>query len=129
MEWSAAVGLYIEFGTLLVERERLRAEMANIEVKGLGANVDAARAAIRRARAAVGQMNESGSKLESTAAEIAAAFEKATSDLLFEAQTLGNSPDASVLSDGQKQPSNGQDTGAPHATQTVDSVRPRAGNA
>lgn len=102
--------------------------MATIEVKGLGANVDAARAAIRRARAAVGQMNTSGAKLEATAAEIAAAFEKATSDLLFEAQTLGNSPDAAVSSDAAPKQPNGQGDGSqPHATQTVDSIRPRIG--
>lgn len=64
-----------------------------IEIKGLGANVEAARAAIRKARMATARMNESGATLERTANEIASVFEQHTQDLLREANTLGNSPD------------------------------------
>lgn len=61
-----------------------------IEIKGLGANVEAARAAIRRARDATSRMNESGRTLERTANEIASVFEQHTKDLMIEANNLGN---------------------------------------
>lgn len=61
-----------------------------IEIKGLGANVEAARAAIRRSRVAVANMNESGRILESTANEIATVFDQHTADLIREASNLGN---------------------------------------
>jgi hypothetical protein len=75
-----------------------------IEIKGLGANVEAARAAIRRARVATSRMNESGGTLERTANEIAAVFEQHTSDLLREAQTLGNSPSESEMQSQSGEP-------------------------
>lgn len=85
-----ALTTYINFARLIVERDRRihREVRMTIEIKGLGANVEAARAAIRRARAATAHMNEAGGALERTANEIAAVFEQHTSDLLREANTL-----------------------------------------
>lgn len=92
-----ALTLYIDFARLMVERDRrLHREIRmTIEIKGLGANVEAARAAIRKARAATARMNDAGSTLERTANEIASVFEQHTSDLLREANTLGNSSNES----------------------------------
>jgi hypothetical protein len=74
----------------MVERDRLKEQLMAIEIKGLGANVDAARAAIRRGREAMARAVTSGAALEQTANDIADEFEKHASDLLFEATSLGN---------------------------------------
>lgn len=66
-----------------------------IEIKGLGTNVEAARAAIRKARTATARMVESGSILETTALDIAKTFEQHTHDLELEAASLGNASDVS----------------------------------
>jgi hypothetical protein len=103
-----------------VREERLMA----IEIKGLSANVQAARAAIGRARAATARMNASGLTLEQTANDIAAVFEQHTADLLFEAQQLGNSTSAA----SGAEPQASSEPRAPtqqHPTTTVDAVRPR----
>lgn len=73
-----------------------------IEIKGLGANVEAARAAIRRARVATARMNESGGTLERTANEIASVFEQHTADLMREANTLGNGSSESETQSGER---------------------------
>ena len=66
-----------------------------LEIKGLGQNVQAARDAIRKARSSIETMNGEGAKLSALAEEIAATFKQHHDDLMFEAQTLGNSPPAS----------------------------------
>ena len=94
-----------------------------VEIKGLSANVEAARAAIRRGRSAMARVQSSGAALEQTANDIADQFEKHASDLVFEAQTLGNGsgddsasstvkpkvPDGVKLNPEAKPDPNGQD--------------------
>lgn len=138
MDWHQAIALYIDHARLLVERdrwqERTMAMAGALEIKGLSANVEAARAAIRKARAAVDAMNTAGTSLVTTANQVAAAFTKAEEDILFEAQTLGNSPSPSVGS-GEQPKSPPAVTSAVPATPppvppvhtTVDGVRPRVG--
>ena len=66
-------------------------EKVKVEIKGLGDTVNRAREAIRKARNSVAGMHESGRALEDVANQIAKTFDQHREDLLFEAQTLGNS--------------------------------------
>lgn len=63
-----------------------------IEIKGLSQNVTAARNAMAQARAAITDMQTSVSGLIAVAADIKSQCDKAKSDLMFDAQSLGNSP-------------------------------------
>lgn len=94
-----------------------------VDVKGLDAGVQAARAAIRKARAAIDRMNTSGAELERTATEIAEIFEEHTADLQFEAQTLGNSP--SVDTGAGSKGSGDQKGNSSQPSTNIDGVRPR----
>ena len=119
MNRADGLRLYIDFARLLVERDRrLYGELMTIEIKGLGASMEAARAAIRKSRAATARMNEAGTELASTADEIASTLEQHTRDLLLEATQLGNGEPPSVT------PKVGTVAPAGNGT-NVDAIRPR----
>jgi hypothetical protein len=67
-----------------------------IEIKGFGDAMEAARAAIRKSRAATARVKDAGTELATTADDIASTLEQHTSDLLREATQLGNEPAPSV---------------------------------
>ena len=123
VSYADALRLYIDFARLLVERDRrLYGDIMTIEIKGLGNSVQAARDAIRNARAATAKMQEAGTLLVTTADDIAKTFTKHTEDLLFEAQQLGNGEPPSVTPKA--------DTAVQGNGTNVDAIRPRvAGSA
>lgn len=63
-----------------------------IEIKGLGATVQRARDAINSARRASTDLETAAGAFATDADAITAEIKKNHDDLLFEAQTLGNSP-------------------------------------
>ena len=121
--YTDALRLYIDFARLLVERDRrLYGDIMTIEIKGLGASMEAARAAIRKSRAATARMQDAGKELANTADEIATTLEQHTRDLLLEATQLGNGEPPSVTPKA--------DAAVQGSITNVDVIRPRvAGSA
>jgi len=75
-----------------------------IEIKGLGATVQRARDAINSARRASTDLETAAGAFAADADEITGQIKKHHTDLLFEAQTLGNSPPQPAPAKGTETP-------------------------